>query len=226
MKNLLLVEDNAKLMDINREFLEDSGYSVTAAFSLAEAEERISERLPDLIVLDIMLPDGDGIEFCRKLRLKTNVPVLFLSAKSNDSDIIEGLRRGGDDYMTKPYNLSVFLAHIEALLRRSGMQPDISESNTLTAGPIVFDLTYSQVFVSDTLLTLAAKEYGILLCLARNANREISKEELYRSVWGQDMHEDSTALWTAVSRLKKKITPYGSSFFIESTHSGYTLVIV
>ncbi|MCR5262645.1 MAG: response regulator transcription factor [Clostridiales bacterium] len=222
MKSLLLIEDNVHLMAINREFLEDSGYRVYEAYDLAEARLRLSENVPDLIVLDVMLPDGNGVEFCRQLRLTMDIPVLFLTAKASDLDIIEGLKSGGDDYVAKPYDLSVLLAHIEAILRRSKG----GQASELRVGVLSFDIGLSQAFVDGTLLNLSAKEYGVLLYLAKKKGELVVKDELYKAVWGQDMIADSAALWTAVSRLNKKISRYARSFFIESTHKGYTLHIV
>ena len=228
MKKLLLVEDNEHLMAINADFLEESGYQVTKAFTLKEAERCLSESAPDLLVLDVMLPDGDGVSFCSRIRRDTDLPVLFLTAKSSPADIVNGLREGGDDYLTKPYDLNVLAAHIEALLRRSvprARKEDRSERTKIRIGPLLFDAPVSLAYADGRLLNLTAKEYGILFVLAKRHDSVVPAEELYRAVWGQDMLSDNSALWTAVSRLKKKIAPYAHRFALESSHKGYMLTI-
>lgn len=117
-KTILLIEDNSDIMKINSKALSMRGFSVLEAATLARGEELLAKRSPDLIVLDIMLPDGDGLRFCKKLRGGSGVPVLFLSALALNTEIIEGFEAGGDDYLTKPYDLDVLIARIEALLRR------------------------------------------------------------------------------------------------------------
>ena len=228
MKKLLLVEDNEHLMAINADFLEESGYQVTKAFTLKEAERCLSESAPDLLVLDVMLPDGDGVSFCSRIRRDTDLPVLFLTAKSSPADIVNGLREGGDDYLTKPYDLNVLAAHIEALLRRSvprARKEDRPERTKIRIGPLLFDAPVSLAYADGRLLNLTAKEYGILFVLAKRHDSVVPAEELYRAVWGQDMLSDNSALWTAVSRLKKKIAPYAHRFALESSHKGYMLTI-
>ena len=119
MKKILLVEDNEHIMRINAEYLSGRGYELEKAYSLRQAEEKIAKGEPDLIVLDVMLPDGDGIRFCGELRKEHHMPILFLTAKVQKADIIAGLGQGGDDYLTKPYDLDEFGMRIEALLRRA-----------------------------------------------------------------------------------------------------------
>ena len=122
--NILLVEDNRDIQKLNKETLERrGGYEVRLAMNLAEARKQITEQVPCLIILDIMLPDGSGLEFLRELRHSTNIPVLLLTALGESGDIVKGLKAGGDDYLAKPYNNDVFLARIESLLRRSAQIP-------------------------------------------------------------------------------------------------------
>ena len=147
MENILLVEDNENIMDINARYLTNMGYSVEKAYSVKEAEALLRDSLPDLIVLDIMLPDGDGVAFCRSVRRYRSVPVLFLTAKASDRDMIEGLESGGDDYLTKPYDLTVFGTRVRALLRRAGKV--LPENQSYTVGPILFDIVRAQASVGD-----------------------------------------------------------------------------
>lgn len=217
---ILLVEDNEQVMNQNADFLSAKGYQIMKAFNLKEAEKILVEWTPDLLVMDVMLPDGDGVAFCEKLRQSSNVPVLFLTAKDSADDMIEGLSRGGDDYLTKPCDLAVLLARVQSLLRRSSIIPE-----HLRLGEMVFDLPMGILYVRGEALKLSQKEYGMLLYLARQRGRMVPKEELYKAVWGQEMYEDGSALWSSFSRLKTKVKSYERYFELSSTHSGYELII-
>lgn len=223
MEKILLVEDNENIMELNAKYLSRSGYEVLKAYTIREAEACLYDCEPDLIVLDVMLPDGDGFALCEKIRQRRNVPVLFLTAKVEDEDIIKGLSRGGDDYLTKPYDLQVFGARVKALLRR--IRHELPGNQLFTVGPLSFDIVKSLAYVNETELNLTSKEYGILLCLAQHRGNPISKEALYSSVWGIDSVPSGPVLWPAVSKLKKKIAAYEEQFYIESDHSGYELVM-
>ena len=224
MEKILLVEDNEHIMDINARYLAAMGYSVEKAYSAKQAETVFRESMPDLVVLDIMLPDGDGISLCRSIRRYRSVPILFLTAKVTEKDIIRGLENGGDDYLTKPYDLNVFGTRVKALLRRAGKV--LPENQSYTVGPILFDIVRAQASVGDTDLKLSSKEFGILLYLAQHRGNPVSKEELYRSIWGYEEGNGGTALWTTVSRLKKKIEGFEDLFYIDSDHDGYELVVI
>ncbi len=224
MEKILLVEDNEHIMDINSRYLTTMGYCVEKAYSARQAETMIRESLPDLVVLDIMLPDGDGISLCRSIRKYRSVPILFLTAKVTEKDIIAGLENGGDDYLTKPYDLNVFGTRVKALLRRAGKS--LPENQSYTVGPLLFDIVRAQASVGDFDLKLSSKEFGILLFLAQHRGAPVSKEELYHSIWGYENESDGSALWTTVSRLKKKIESFEDLFYIDSDHDGYELVVI
>ena len=223
MKHLLLIEDDVHLMKINEEFLSAFGYRITKAYCLREAEQALQEEVPDLIVMDVMLPDGDGMEFCEKLRRTLTVPMLFLTGKGTARDIVEGLHHGGDDYLTRPYDLEEFQARVEALLRRADMY---KPSNRITVGILSFDRYASLAYANDEVLNLTKNEFGILLYLANHLGQVVSKEELHHAIWGQEVLANYTAVWSTVSRLKKKIAPYEDRVFIESNHDGYAFVLL
>ena len=223
MEKILLVEDNEHIMDINARYLTSMGYSVEKAYSARQAEDMLRENLPDLVVLDIMLPDGDGISLCCSIRKYRSVPILFLTAKVTEKDIIAGLENGGDDYLTKPYDLNVFGTRVKALLRRAGKI--LPENQSYTVGPLLFDIVRARASVGDFDLNLSSKEFGILLFLAQHRGAPVSKEELYRSIWGYENESDGSVLWTTVSRLKKKIESFEELFYIDSDHDGYELVV-
>jgi len=224
MEKILLVEDNEHIMEINTRYLTGLGYMIEQAFSVREAEEILSRFHPDLIVLDVMLPDGDGIALCAEIRKQRGTPILFLTAKAADRDVVSGLESGGDEYLTKPYDLDVFGARVKALLRRAGRV--LPQNRIFALGPLQLDIVQSQAFAGKDSLNLSRIEFGLLLYLAQNRGRSLSRGELYRAVWGLEGEENGTMLWTAVSRLKRKIAPYEEDFYIDSDHSGYELIVV
>jgi DNA-binding response OmpR family regulator len=205
---ILLVEDNEQILQGNERMLKRRGYAVAAALSLAEARQRLTERMPDVIVLDIMLPDGSGLNFMRELRQKSNVPILFLTGLTTPEDVIRGLSGGGDDYITKPYDFGVFLARIEALLRRSAHIPQ-----ALIKGALHLDIMANRAFLDGNDLLLTPKEFSLLLLMAQNEGRLLSAEYLYEAIWKQPPAVDSSALKTAVSRLRKKL---GDGYIVEN----------
>jgi len=201
---LLLVEDEPLVQANNKKILQRRGYSLRQAFSLAEAREIIGRELPRAIVLDIQLPDGDGLAFLQELRKKSNVPVLMLTAMGTAQDIIRGLEAGGDDYLTKPYDLSVFLMRVEALLRRASLVPD-----TLEIGPLRLDPASGKAYIDGTNVTLSQKEYSLLSQFVQHPNTILSAGYLYEKVWGQEMFEDDNSLKVAVSKLRSKLADSG-----------------
>jgi DNA-binding response OmpR family regulator len=204
---ILLVEDNEQIIRGNERMLKRQGYEVAASLTLADAHDAIKKRMPDAIVLDIMLPDGSGLNFMRKLRLTSQVPILLLTGLTTPADVMRGLNEGGDDYLAKPYDFGVLLARIEALLRRAAQIPKI-----LTKGALRFDILANQAFLNGNDLLLAKKEFSLLLLLARNEGQALSPEYIYQTVWNQPMGNDNNSLKFQLSRLRKKL---GEDFSIQ-----------
>ena len=152
-----------------------------------------------------------------------DVPILFLTAKTSGADIVAGLRRGGDDYLTKPYELDILGARIDALLRRANST--LPETGVYTVGELRFDLVQSRATMNGADLNLSGKEFGVLLYLCRNRQRLVSREALYRAVWGQANLDSGSILWTTISRLKKKLAPYEAQLSLDSSHEGYELYV-
>ena len=205
-KRILLVEDNEKIMRGNRQMFEWEGYEISSALTLAEAHASISELRPDAIVLDIMLPDGSGLDFLRELRENKNsgIPILLLTGLATKDDIVRGLADGGDDYLTKPYDFPVLLARVEALLRRAARVPEI-----VTKGRLSLDLTANRVTLDGADLLLAQKEFALLLIFVQNEDRFLSAEYLYEKIWKAPMASDSAALRNTIKRLRAKIEGCG-----------------
>jgi DNA-binding response OmpR family regulator len=220
MFNILLVEDNREIQEINKRLLiQCGGYHVRLAKNLAEARECLSEAEPDLIVLDIMLPDGNGLDFLEELRLTTDIPVLLLTALSEPGDTVKGLRAGGDDYLPKPYNNDELLARIESLLRRVSHPP-----KTLTKGRLMLNVNSGMAFIDGRDLLLSPKEFAVLLFLAQNEGKTVNAENLYQEVWGLPLFNKQT-LKNRISELRKKLENATSDCYIESVRGeGYCFI--
>lgn len=219
MKGLiLLVEDNARILSGNERMLTRRGYETMTATTLAEARERMAEKGPDAIVLDIMLPDGNGLDFMRELRQSSDVPILLLTGLTTPRDIVRGLEEGGDDYLTKPYDFSVLLAHLEALLRRAVHIPD-----TLVTGALTLEIRANRALMFGADMLLTQKEFAVLLLLAEHEGQPISTERLYETVWKQAPDAGvGNAVKPVISRLRRKL---GAEFVVENDREmeGYVL---
>ena len=204
---VLLVEDNKKLNEINRRALENAGYATYAAFTLAEAREHVSQLSPEVILLDVAMPDGCGFDFCAEIREATDAHILFLTSRREHDEKLRGLQLGGDDYITKPYKLSEMLARVAAAVRRRGM--DKSLLNTIEMDSLTLNVCTSTAFIDGKDLALSQKEFCVLLCLVQNAGNILDAETLFENAWNQPMNGDKSALQITISRLRKKIKPSG-----------------
>ncbi len=216
-KRILLVEDNEKILNGNKRMLSWEGYTVDTATTIEAARVCISANTPHIIILDIMLPDGSGLDFMKSLRRSSasDIPILLLTGLGGQEDIIKGLSDGSDDYMTKPYDFPVLLARIEALLRRSMRVPQFVESDSL-----VLDITADVATLHDVDLLLTKKEFATLLILTQNTGRYVDCEYLYERVWKMPYAENSNALKSTIKRLRTKLQ--GSEYIIEwSRDEGY-----
>ena len=200
MKRILLVEDNEQIMQGNERMLKRRGYEVIMALTLAEARIAIQAQMPDLFVLDIMLPDGSGLDFMAELRKYSQTPILLLTGLTAPEDIVRGLTAGGDDYLPKPYDFGVLLARVEALLRRAENIPE-----KLVRRRLALDVTADVATLDGVDLLLSQKEFALLLIFVQNEERFISAEYLYEKVWKQPMAGSSNTLKTTINRLREKI---------------------
>ncbi|ABX03452.1 MAG TPA: DNA-binding response regulator [Herpetosiphon sp.] len=205
MSTILLVEDEALLADTLRYNLEREGYTVLSAsdgvtgLDLARAEQ------PDLLILDVMLPKLDGFSVCRILRRETNIPIMMLTARQDEVDRIAGLELGADDYVIKPFSLGELLARVRAILRRTDRQPTGVERELLTAANLKVDTGSRRVFRDNNEITLAQKEFDLLVCLMRNRGMALSRDLLLERVWGYDFPGDSRTVDVHVRWLREKV---------------------
>lgn len=224
--NVLIVEDVKELSDLVSLYLTKEGLDVRAADSAEEALAMLESWTPDLIVLDINLPGMDGFEFLHRFRRSGTCPVLIVSARDADEDIIAGLGYGADEFVTKPFSPRVLVARVRAMLRRS--QDDAAAerepSTRIRFGPFALDLDSCVLKRGDERISLSAKEYGVLAFLAANMGKPQSPESVYAGVW-KNAFGDLTAVAVYIQRLRKKIeVDPASPLFLETVHGmGYRL---
>lgn len=223
MRKILLVEDNPELNEINRRALALSSYAVHAVETLAAARAWLEKEEPDVILLDILLPDGNGIDFCEEIRGSTSAHILFLTSRTEHVDRIAGLRSGGDDYIVKPYRLEEMLARVDAAIRRRGMD-SAGRGQRATVGALSLDTQSGRAYCAGEDLNLSAREFTLLLAFVRAENRSMTKEELYEKAWSQPMAGDDNAIKICLSRLRGKLKRAGCEWTIATVRGeGYSL---
>jgi two-component system, OmpR family, response regulator len=221
-ETLLLVDDEENLRSMLDAALRHMGFDVHPVASGREALEAVPLVRPDLIVLDVMLPDLDGFEVCRRLRNDgSRVPVLFLTARDATEDKVRGLTLGGDDYLVKPFSLEELVARMRSILRRAGLaEPD---SSRLTFEDVELDDDSREVVRAGEPVDLTATEYRLLRYLMLNPRRVLTREQLLNHVWDYDFGGDARVLETYVSYLRKKLDAHGPSLIHTVRGVGYAL---
>lgn len=218
---ILLVEDDIDLNNANRRALELKNYTTLTAHNLAEAREHLNHNEPDVILLDVMLPDGSGFDFCEEIRGKTDAYIIFLTAKSEQESILHGLGVGGDDYMRKPFHVGEMLARVESSIRRRKI---ILQSPTPDGTALVLEMSKLSASLDGVDLGLTQKEFEVLALLAKNKNKTLSAETIYNQAWRQPLIDDTRALQVVISKLRKKIQ--NADFDIVAKRGeGYVLTI-
>ncbi len=219
-----MIEDDKNIVEILKYNLEQNGYRVLVSLDGKSGLECALREKPDLILLDLMLPEMDGSEVCRLLRnnyKSRTIPIIMLTAKSEEADEILGLEFGADDYVTKPFRIRQLLARIKALLRRCRNQ---AERSILTIGRLEVDTVRFQVLVSGKALDLTFKEYGILKLLAESGGPVLSRERILEEVWGHDesYHVEPRVVDKHIGELRRKLKSEASRI-VTVIHSGYRL---
>ena len=207
---ILLVDDEVSIQRTVGPLLRARGYEVEVAGTGADALRRFAERPPGLVVLDLGLPDLEGTEVCRRMRAASDVPIIVLSARTAESDKVNALDIGADDYVTKPFGPEELLARIRVALRRVLAVEPVT-SGRFTAGDLTIDYDRRRVERGETEIRLTPKEFELLSLLARNHDRVLTHRAILKEVWGPNAVEQPEHLWTLVAQLRRKIEPDPSS---------------
>ena len=202
---ILVVDDEDLLVKGIRFNLMNEGYEVITGSNGLDAVQAAQSQSPDLIVLDVMMPEMDGLNACAKIREFSDVPIILLTAKADDMDKLIGFDHGADDYLTKPFNILELKARIRALLRRAGSSEKKKTSSTLTIGSISLDLDGRNAYRSGVLADLTAKEFDVIEFLMRNPNRVYSREALLDTIWAYEYRSDIRTVDVHIRRLREKL---------------------
>jgi len=222
---ILLVDDEVSITQLARLYLEREGFCVHAVGDGRSALQTVADLHPDLVVLDVMLPEMDGFEVCRRLRASdAHVAILMLTARDDDIDKILGLELGADDYLTKPFNPRELVARVRAILRRSERSTLANGEEALRIGDLVIDTARREVRCGERLIDLRTQEFEVLLVLARQAGRVLNREQLLNQAWGYDFAGQTRTVDVHVAQLRRKLA--GCRAHIETvTGVGYKLVV-
>ncbi len=224
MANILIVEDEKNMQDILCEYMRRGGHTCFTADDGVDALMLMKNNPMDLMVLDIMMPHLDGFSVCKMAREMSSLPIILLTAKSDEEDKLKGYAYGADDYMTKPFSPKVLLAKANALLRRTSVDftNTVSDtlSNTLSAGKIMISPAAHKVFVDGTELTLTHKEYELLYFFLSNPEQIFSREQLLNRIWGYDFAGNTRTVDTHIKTLRQKLGSEGKSI-VTLIRSGY-----
>ena len=221
---ILVVDDEELLVKGIRFNLQNEGYEIFTGSNGVEAVEMAKQNAPDLIILDVMMPEMDGMTACARIREFSNVPIILLTAKTDDMDKLMGFENGADDYVTKPFNILELKARVRALLRRSGAKSDSSaSSSTLTIGSITLDLNARNAFRNGVLADLTAKEFDVIEFLMRNPNRVYSREALLDTIWAYEYRSDIRTVDVHIRRLREKLeeNPANPQYIMTKWGVGY-----
>lgn len=224
MKKILVVDDEQSIVEILKFNLEKNGFEVATAFAGDTGYDAFVSENPDLILLDVMLPEMDGFEVCKKIRQTSSVPIIMITARTEEIDKVLGLELGADDYITKPFSVRELIARVKANLRRSVSDEKITGSaNILTFGNLTIDTDRFEVKKSGAPVELTLREYELLTYLAQMPEKTVSRETLLEKVWGYEYYGDVRTVDVTVSRLREKIedNPQEPAFIITKRGFGY-----
>lgn len=224
MQRLILVVDDEKpIVDILKFNLVKNGYKVIEAYDGEEALKLADSKEPDLILLDVMLPGIDGFGVCRRIREKSNVPIIMLTAREEEVDKVLGLELGADDYITKPFSVRELLARVKANLRRTGPEDNSYTGDIIRVGNLAIDCSRYEVIKDDTVIDLTLREFELIKFLAEQQGKIFSRETLLEKVWGYDYYGDVRTVDVTVRRLREKIEddPANPLYVITKRGVGY-----
>ena len=213
MYKILVSDDEKDVVSLLKDYFEMNDYLVITAYSGAEAIEKTSQD-PDVILLDVNMPEGDGLSVCKKIRDHVSCPILFLTARIEDSDKIAGFATGGDDYIIKPFSIDELGARVSAHIRRDRRIK--TQSNVRFFGNITIDYTAKTVTAENSVIEFAKKEYKIIELLSVNCGQVFDKERIYEKIWGYDAEGDSSVIAEHIRRIRAKLSKFGGEHHIET----------
>jgi DNA-binding response OmpR family regulator len=221
-QTVLVVDDEEAIAEAVRARLESEGYRVVVAADGAQALDAAEREPPDLVVLDLMLPGMDGLEVCKRLQRDRWVPVLMLTARTEEADKVAGFAFGADDYLTKPFSLRELAVRVRAILRRSERVAQVTSGETLRLGALSIDAARRRVYVDAIEIQLTPLEFEILLTLARDPGVVFTREQLMDRVWGYRDYAGGRVVDSHVARLRRKLGEDGTTRFVRTVHGvGY-----
>ena len=225
-RRILLVEDEESLAESIRYSLEREGFTVTLAVDGRKAIERFRNDDPDLVILDLMLPELSGLDVCRLIRQESNVPIVMVTAKDSEADKVAGLELGADDYVTKPFSIRELVSRVRAHLRRARMQAPAAAEEMLNGGPIEMDVAKHEVRVGEGLVAFPPKEFEMLEAFLRRRGLLLTREFLIEEIWGHDYVGDTKTLDVHVKRIRQKIEhdPHDPELLLTVRGLGYKFV--
>lgn len=220
-RTILVADDERNIVDLVRMYLRNEGFEIETAANGREALEKARASQPSLVLLDIMMPEIDGLEVCRVLRKETDIPVIMLTARSDDVDKVVGLELGADDYISKPFNPRELVARVKAVLRRS--EGGTRKANALEVGDLKVDIAGREAAIAGRPIQLRAKEFDLLVALAQHPGVAMARDRLLNTVWGENFFGDARTLDVHIAWLREKIS--GSTAKITTVWGfGYKLV--
>ncbi len=208
-KLVLLIEDEESIASFVAMFLRKEGFEVDMATDGASGLKLASRRSPQVIILDLMLPDMDGFEVCRRIRHDSDVPIIMLTARDAATDKVVGLELGADDYVTKPFDPRELVARVKSVLRRAQIRAQAAEAGPLSAGEVVLDPDRHEVSVSGEPVQMTAKEFDLLHYLMLNRGLALSRQQLLEHVWGYDFLGDTRTVDVHINQVRKKLADAG-----------------
>jgi DNA-binding response OmpR family regulator len=225
MTLILVVDDEPlyqRLLQIN---LETESYEVLTASNGEEALEIFTNKKPDLIIMDIMMPKLDGLATCERIRQFSSVPIIMLTAKGEEQDRVKGLNVGADDYVVKPFSATELLARVRAVLRRVGSQKETYKQSEFSHGDLRINFARAEVWKGDKPIYLSATEYRLLIQLAQNLGTILTAEDLLTEVWGPSYKDDKEILWVSIARIRQKLEddPHNPTHIITKSGLGYIM---
>lgn len=225
MTRILAVDDEPRFLRLVKANLEVEGHQVITAANGQEAVEMVVKEKPDLVLLDVMMPELDGFETCERIREFSSVPIIMLTAKGEEDDRVKGLNLGADDYIVKPFSANELLARVNAVLRRAQFAEVGPERSIFRHGELEINYARAEVKLQEKPVFLSATEYRLLLQFAHHIGQTLTPEELLTNVWGPEYHEDKEILWVCISRLRQKLEekPKQPVHIVTRSGMGYTM---